>query len=85
MKSMLVPEVLACEVPETIGARVPVVATSVWVFDPEMAGADTVIDPEVSPEITKEAISVLSKDYPTRAGRYCYADSRCDVGRRNRL
>ena len=44
------------DVPEINGASVPVAATSVCVFDPATAGADTVIDPLVSPERTKEAI-----------------------------
>jgi hypothetical protein len=56
VKSMLVPLVDATAVPDTIGASVPVVATNVCVFDPATAGADTVIDPLVSPERTKEAI-----------------------------
>ena len=43
-------------VPDTIGASVPVTAASVCVLEPATAGADTVIDPLVSPDRTKEAM-----------------------------
>jgi hypothetical protein len=56
VKSMLVPLVEATAVPDTMGANVPVTATSVCVLLPATAGADTVIDPLVSPDRTKEAI-----------------------------
>jgi hypothetical protein len=56
VKSMLVPLVDATAVPDTMGANVPVVATNVCVLLPETAGADTVIEPLVSPARTKDAI-----------------------------
>ncbi len=43
-------------VPGTIGANVPVTFTSVCVVLPATAGADTVIEPDVSPDRTKEAM-----------------------------
>jgi hypothetical protein len=56
VNSIDVPLVDATAVPEINGARVPVAATSVCVFDPATAGAATVIDPLVSPEKTTEAM-----------------------------
>jgi hypothetical protein len=58
VKSTLVPDAVTA-VPDTIGANVPVTFTSVCVVLPATAGADTVIEPDVSPERTKEAIYVL--------------------------
>jgi hypothetical protein len=55
VKSTLVLEAVTA-VPDTIGASVPVVATNVCVLLPETAGADTVIEPLVSPERTKLAM-----------------------------
>ena len=40
----------------TTGASVSVTATNVCVLDPATAGADTVIEPDVSPDRTKEAM-----------------------------
>jgi hypothetical protein len=55
VKSTLVLEAVTA-VPETIGANVPVTFTSVCVVLPATAGADTVIEPDVSPARTKEAM-----------------------------
>ena len=56
VKSMLVPLVDATAVPCTNGASVPVAATNVCVDEPATAGADSVTEPLVSPEITTEAM-----------------------------
>jgi hypothetical protein len=59
---MLVPEVLATAVPETIElltpftTKFPVPAGNVIVFVPATAGADNEIAPDVSPEIAIEAM-----------------------------
>jgi len=55
-------------VPLMIGANVSVAATNVCVLLPATAGADTVIEPDVSPARTKEAIIYLSDDDPATAG-----------------
>jgi hypothetical protein len=56
VKSIDVPDVDATAVPLTIGASVPVTFTNVCVVLPATAGADTVIEPDVSPDRTKEAM-----------------------------
>ena len=68
VKSMLVPLVEATAVPDTIGANVPVTFTSVCVVLPATAGADTVIEPDVSPERTKDAMIYPLQNYPATAG-----------------
>ncbi len=55
-KSTDVPPVVVDAVPLTIGASVPETFTSVCVVLPATAGADTVIEPDVSPDRTKEAM-----------------------------